>query len=119
MIVETLLPLALVALLAVLLPEGLASSRSLSQRRLAGAMAVSAGLILLTGAVLMAALYVWQGSEVVAGFSAYPFATARYFMAASLWLVPFWAPLLALVWVIKAQALEGRKGRTVAAEGRG
>ena len=119
MIVETLLPLALVALLAVLLPEGLASPRSLSQRRLAGAMAVSAGLILLAGAVLMAALYVWQGSEVVAGFSAYPFATARYFMAKSLWLVPFWAPLLALVWVIKAQALEGRKGRTVAAEGRG
>ena len=119
MIVDTLLPLALVALLAVLVPEGLASPQSLSQRRLAGAMVVSAGLILLAGAALMAALYVWQGSRVGPGFSAYPLATARYFMAASLWLVPFWAPLLALVWVIKAQALEERRGLAVAAEGRG
>ena len=119
MIVDTLLPLAFVAPLALLVPEGLASPRSLSQHRLAVAMGLSALVILLAGVGLMAALYVLQGSRVGAGFAAYPLVTARYLMAASLWLVPFWVPLLALVWVIKAQALEGRRGLAVAAEGRG
>jgi len=117
MVAETLVPLALVALLAVLLPEVFASYRSLSQRRLAGAMGLTAMTILLAGTVMMAVLYVWQGSRVAAGFATYPLATLRYFLAASLRLVPFWAPLLALIWLIKAQAVEQRRGQALAAEG--
>ena len=119
MIAETLLPLMVVALMAVLVPEGLASPHSLSQRRLGGAMGVSALVIFLAGVVLMVALYGWQGSRVGQGLAAYPWTTARYFLAASLWLVPFWIPLLALVWLVKAQALEARRGRVAAAGGRG
>lgn len=119
MVAETLVPLALVALLAVLLPEVIASPRSLSQRRLCGAMALTAMAVLIAGVILMAILYIWQGGKVVASFGTYPLATTRYFLVVSLRLVPFWAPLLALVWLIKAQSLEGRRGVVSAAEGRG
>ncbi|MBC7478499.1 MAG: hypothetical protein H7317_10450 [Pseudorhodobacter sp.] len=95
------LPLALLIALAVGLPMVLAG-RTLSQRRLAVAMLVTTLLVWIGGAVLMAWSYYQANGRLDAGY-------ASYFQRA-LPLGLLYAPILTLVWLVRAQAVERRRG---------
>ena len=95
------LPLALLIALAVGLPMLLAG-RTLSQRRLAAAMVATALLVWTGGAVLMAWAHYQANGRLDPGI-------ARYFQRA-LPLGLLYAPILALIWLVRAQAVERRRG---------
>ncbi len=115
---NTALPLAALAGLALLLPEVLAPRGNLSQRRLGLAVAATAGLVWLAGAALFAALYAAAGADVGGALAAGPGATAALFLLRSAGAGLVWLPLVGLVWLIKAQAVERRRGEAAAREGR-
>ncbi|WP_225026342.1 hypothetical protein [Xinfangfangia pollutisoli] len=100
---NTLLPLGLLMALVLLLPWALMSG-SLSQARLAGAIAFTALAALAAGALWLA-FEGWrlQGSVPEAS-------RVGEFLARSVWFAMFWGPLLALVWLVRAQGIERRKG---------
>jgi len=117
-LVNTLLPLAGLAALAAGLAEVLTPRGTLSQRRLALAVAAAAAATLLAGAALMAALQAGGGAHVVAALAARPLATAAYLVASVAPAGLVWGPLLALVWLVKAQGVERRRGEARVREGR-
>jgi len=100
---NTLLPLGLLMALVILLPWALAGS-SLSQARLAGVIALTALAALAAGALWLA-FEVWrlQGS-------APEVSRLGDLLRRSTWFAMFWGPLLALVWLVRAQGIERRKG---------
>ena len=116
---NTALPLGLTGVLAILIPEFLAGQRSTSQKRLAAMILGSAGLLLGVGAITLAILYAQRGSDVTASLTRFPVQTSLYFLSRSGLLALFWGPLLVLVWLIKAQAVEARRGLARADLGRG
>lgn len=104
-----LLPLALLILLAVILPAFLAGS-TLSQRRLTGAMLVTTVVVWGAGAGVLALQY-WQANgAVLAGVAAY------FARSAAMGLL--YGPVLALVWLIRAQGIERRRGLLMREAGR-
>jgi hypothetical protein len=115
---NTALPLAALAGLAVALPEVLAPRGNLSHGRLAAAVAASAALTLAAGALLFAALYAAAGADPGGALAAAPAATAGFFLTRSAAAALLWLPLLGLVWLIKAQAVERRRGEAAARQGR-
>jgi hypothetical protein len=103
------LPLGLLILLAVFLPALLAG-QTLSQPRLAAAMLVTAGVVWLAGAALMA-LQTWQANgALLAGVGTY--------FRRSLLLGLLYGPVLALVWLMRAQGIERRRGLLMTEVGR-
>ena len=107
-------PLVLLGGLAGLLPWGLVSRETRSQRQVAMAIWASAAVLLIVGAVVFAAQYGWRGVDVWAALAAAPVATARFFLRLSGFAAMLWAPVLALVWLALAQRVERRKGEDVA-----
>lgn len=95
------LPLAMLIGLAVLLPVVLAG-RTLSQRRLALAMLATALLVWGAGAGFMA----WQYSQINGRMTA---GTWTY-LERALPLGLLYGPVLALIWLIRAQGVERRRG---------
>ena len=97
--------LPMLALLAVVigLPGLLVAKDTLSQRVLAGAMAKTAVVTWVVGAVLMAVLY---------GLINDGAAPARlgFYLGRSALLGLLWGPVLALVWMLRAQGVERRRG---------
>ena len=95
------LPLAVLIGLAVLLPMLLAG-RTLSQARLAAAMLATGVLVWVAGAGLMA----WQYGQINGGQI---YGIWAYFERALL-LGLLYGPVLALMWLIRAQGVEQRRG---------
>lgn len=101
---NTFLPLGALAALALLLPLITVPRATRSQARLAGGVALAAGLTLLAGAGLFAALYA-SGEGPLR-----PAAVLRATGLAAL----VWAPPLALAWLVRAQGVEKRRGEDMA-----
>lgn len=95
------LPLTLLLGLSVLLPMLLAGP-TMSQHRLALAMLATALLVWVAGAALMA----WQYTLANGTLAASPLA---YFQRA-LPLGLLYGPVLALIWLVRAQGVEKRRG---------
>ena len=95
------LPLCLLIGLAVVLPMLLAG-RTLSQRRLALAMLATTLIVWIAGAALMAWAYYQANGSLDASL-------AGYFQRA-LPLGLLYAPVLALIWLLRAQGVERRRG---------
>jgi hypothetical protein len=103
-------PLVLLAGLAAGMPWLLAGRQTRSQREVAIVIWASAGVVLLAGAAVFAAVYGARGVGVWAAMGAAPLATAGFFLRLSGFAALVWGPILALVWLGLAQGVEKRKG---------
>ena len=103
-LVNTFLPLAALAALALLLPLLTVPRATRSQRRLALGIGLAAAITLLAGAGLFALLYGMGGDAPRLA------AVLRGSGLAAL----VWAPLLALSWFVRAQGVEARRGEDIA-----
>ncbi|MCL4187762.1 MAG: hypothetical protein KJZ85_09145 [Rhodobacteraceae bacterium] len=112
---NTALPLAGLAALAVAALHALTPRATRSQSRLAAAAAGAAAVTLIAGAVLFGIL---RGLR-PAGLADAPSATAFALLRASAGAALVWGPLLALGWLMRAQGVERRRGEAIAREGRG
>lgn len=110
MIFDTVLPLVLTALMALGLPALFIPRQTLSQTAVAKGIALSALVILLFGALLFAGLYVLAGKPVAEAVELAPLWSVVFFLKRSVTLGLLWVPLLALVWLIRAQTVEERRG---------
>jgi hypothetical protein len=97
-----LLPVAGLMALAVLGPMPLARWIGLSHRRLAASMVLVAGVVMLAGAVVLA--FVTRAEDAQAASGAWDYLLRSLKMALG------WGPLWALVWLVRAQGIETRRG---------
>ena len=97
----SILPLTLLTLLAVILPALLAG-QTLSQTRLTLAMLTTAALVWIAGAGVMAWSYHQANDTLSAGY-------LQYFQRA-LPLGLLYGPIIALIWLVRAQGVEKRRG---------
>ncbi len=104
------LPLAILAMLAVVLPNILVPAQTRSQRELAVGIAASAALLLVVGEVVFALIYAVRGIDVWAAIAEAPLATGGFFLKLSALAAMLWGPLLALMWLGLAQGVEKRRG---------
>ena len=95
------LPLTLLIVLAVILPALLAG-QTRSQTRLTLAMLTTAALVWIAGAGLMAWSYHQANGSLSGG-------TLSYFQRA-LPLGLLYGPIIALIWLVRAQGVEKRRG---------
>jgi hypothetical protein len=95
------LPLALLVLLAVGLPAMLAGP-TLSQGRLAWVMVGTGVVVWIVGAGMMALLYAQVNAGAVGGVG--------FYLSRSAMMALLWGPVLALVWLMRAQGVERRRG---------
>jgi len=114
--VNTGMPLVLLGLLAAGLPWLLAPGESRSHLQVAVAVWAAAGLVLLAGAVIFAAIYGARGVGVVAALAAAPLATGLFFLRLSGFAALVWGPVLMLAWLGLAQRVERRRGEDRARE---
>ncbi len=110
-------PVALLAAGAAWLPRLLAG-RTLSQARLAMAVALTAMLLTAAGAGIFAALYAFQGAQVGGALAGNAGGVLVFFLGLSLRAALFWVPVLALAWFVLAQGVERRRGEDMARKGR-
>lgn len=108
------LPLALLGLLAVLIPWVLVRRETRSHLEVAVTIWASAGLLLVAGAVIFAMIYAGQGKPVGALLSEAPLATFWFFLRQSGYAALVWVPILALTWLGLAQGVEKRRGEDIA-----
>jgi len=112
------LPMLALAGFAALVPNLLARKANLSQRVLTRAVLLTAALTLVLGAALATALYARINHGVLSQFLAAPVERAGFFLGRSALFALFWGPVLAFVWLVKAQELNRRSGmRMVDGEG--
>ncbi|WP_146259409.1 hypothetical protein [Palleronia aestuarii] len=90
-----------------------------SQARLALGVVLAAGAGLLAGAVLFGALYAGRVPDAAGWLAAAPFRVSFYFLGRSAMAALLWAPILALWWLVAAQAVERRRGEDRMRAGRG
>lgn len=110
------LPLAILAVLAVLIPGLLARRRSRSQRDLVIVICASAAVLLVLGAVTFFAVY--QIGEIYVGAVLNStWATVQFFLTKSAFAAIAWLPILGLRWFSMAQAIEKRKGEDLVQRG--
>lgn len=100
---NTFLPLGVLMALVLLLPWALVGG-SLSQARLAGAICLTALASVAAGGVWLA-FEGWRLQGIWPDVS-----RVGDLLARSTWFAMFWGPLLALVWLVRAQGIERRKG---------
>ena len=103
-------PLAVLIALCVLVPLFLAR-QTLSQRRLAAVMLLTALLVWMAGAGLMAWQYRQINGNLLAGIWAY--------FERALPMGLLYGPILALVWLVRAQGVERRRGLLMREMGKG
>ncbi len=116
--VNTGVPLALLAVLAVVLPWLLVRRGTRSHWEVGLSIWASAGFLLLAGAGVFALVYGWRGVEVGTALAAAPVATAWFFLRLTGFAAMLWVPVLALVWFGMAQGVEKRRGEERAARAR-
>ncbi|MBL9054289.1 MAG: hypothetical protein JNN02_11220 [Tabrizicola sp.] len=107
---NTILPMVLLCGLVTLLPGLLVPRATLSQQHLALGIALTAVLTLLAGAALSALLYAAINHGVLSQVLQSPIDRATFFLGRSLLFALLWGPLLAFVWLVKAQELNRRVG---------
>jgi hypothetical protein len=107
---NTVLPLALVLVAVIGLPWLLTWRRGRSQRALLVAVIVTALAALVLGAAILFAQYARLDPAQSGLFAADPVGRGLFFLGRSALLAMFWAPVLALVWIMRAQGVERRKG---------
>lgn len=112
--INTVAPLLVMAAGAVLLPGWLTARATRSHRAVALGVGLTAAGLTLVGAVVFAAIYGWQGALVGAAFGQNPTGTTLFFLRISAKGALVWAPVLALVWYVAAQAVERRRGEDIA-----
>ena len=112
------LPLLILGALAVLLPQVLVPAATRSQGEAARGIVLSALAVLAAGVAVFAGLYAARGAAVGQAAVAMPVATALFFLRLSGLAALFWGPVLALVWLGKAQGVERRRGEDAMREGR-
>jgi len=104
------LPVAVLVVLAIILPRVLAPARTRSHRQVAAAIGLSALVLLVIGAFVFAASYAIQGHPVVATFAAEPLKVILFFLRLAAKTALIWLPVLGLVWFGMAQKVETRRG---------
>ncbi len=118
-VLNTGLPLLLLGALALLLPFAMVRRDSRAHLEVAVGIWASAGLLLLAGAGVFAAVYAAEGARVGAALSDAPLATGWFFLKLSGYAALVWGPVLALAWLGLAQRVEKRKGADRARGDRG
>jgi uncharacterized membrane protein YGL010W len=112
--INTGLPLVLLVAAAILLPRMLSRRDTRSHLVVMVAIGGTALSLIVAGAIIFAAIYAMQGSEVIAAFGENALATMLFFSRLSAKFALAWAPILALVWFVTAQAVEKRRGEDIA-----
>lgn len=107
---NAILPLAGLCALVAWLPGWFAGRGNLSQARLTRAVGVTAVVVFVVGAAMAAALYAAINEGVWGQVMAAPLERAGFFLGRSALFAMLWGPLLAFVWVVKAQELNRRLG---------
>ncbi len=114
---NSILPLVGLCALVALLPGWFAGRGNLSQAVLTRAVVKTALVTLVVGAGLVAALYAAINEGVWAQITAAPLERAGFFLGRSALFAMLWGPLLAFVWLVKAQELNRRIGMRMVDEG--
>lgn len=109
-LLNTGVPLIVLGALAVLLPLMLVPRGTRKQWEVAVAIWGAAGLLLLAGGAVFAAVYAVEGIGVGAAFGEAPLATGWFFVRQSGLAAVAWVPVLLLTWFGLAQRVEKRKG---------
>ena len=107
------LPLVLLVGAAIVLPRVLARRDTASHLAVIGAIGATVLSLIVAGAVIFAFIYAAQGSEVRAAFGENALVTILFFAQLSAKFALAWAPILALVWFVKAQAVEKQRGEDI------
>ena len=107
---NTILPMVALCGLVAVLPNLFVKGDNLSQRRLAGAIAKTAVLTWIAGALFAALLYAAVNAGVREDFIRHPFERANFFLGRSALFAMLWAPVLGFVWLVKAQGINRRIG---------
>jgi hypothetical protein len=109
-LLNTGLPLAIMAMLAVLIPLRIVPRETRSQGQVFGAIATSAVLLALAGFALWVLVFTVRGAPIFGAFMHAPGVIGAILLRRSLMLAIIWVPVLALVWLSLAQRVEKRKG---------
>lgn len=117
-LLNTGLPLAILAALAWLLPLLTVPRGARSQAEVARGIGLAALGVLAVGAVLFAGIYAARGAEVGRALAATPLATGLFLVRLSGLAILAWGPVLGLAWLTQAQAVERRRGEDRMREGR-
>ncbi|MBV1867327.1 MAG: hypothetical protein KUG69_05405 [Marinosulfonomonas sp.] len=113
-LLNTGLPVTVLAVLAIVLPRLLAPSQTRSHRLVGSAVGLSALVLLVVGAIIFAATYSVQGHPVLATFKSDPLAIMLFFLRLAAKASLIWLPVLGLVWFGMAQKVENHRGADVA-----
>jgi hypothetical protein len=105
------LPVCLLAALAIALPLWITPRGTRSQRRLMISVGLSAIILLAIGAVFMAVLYAAEGTDVGHVVTSSPITGVLFFLKRSGLTALIWGPLLAFAWFSLAQKVERLKGK--------
>lgn len=113
-LLNTGLPIAIMATLSLLLPRLFVAPDCRSQNKVTRAMLFTSLSLLLIGCVLFAVIYQIDGSLVGDAFAAAPFATGLFFLRLSAMSALVWLPILGLRWFSLAQRVERLSGEDIA-----
>ena len=112
--INTGLPLVLLVGAAIILPQIVSRRETRSHLVVMVVIGVTVLSLIIAGAVIFAAIYAAQGAGVRAAFGENALATVLFFSRLSAKFALAWAPILALVWFVMAQAVEKRRGEDIA-----
>ena len=110
-LLNTGLPLALLSLLAALLPRLLLPAQTRSQRRLLGVLGVSAVLVLAAGCGVFAALKLVEGADLGGAFRAAPGLALGALLRPAALAAIAWGPILALSGLSLTHRIEDLRGQ--------
>ena len=117
---NSILPLVALCGSVVLLPGWFAGKGNLSPGVLTWAVAKTAAVSFVLGAVMLAGLYAAINPEAYAMWLAAPMERAGFFLGRSALFAMLWGPLLGFVWLVQAQEVNRRLGlKMVDGEGQG
>ena len=111
------LPMVVLCVLVVVLPGWFARRNTWSQRTLAFAAFKTAVVTFAVGALIAAGLYAAINEGIYEEFLRDPVGRATFFLGRSALFAMLWGPLLACVWLVKAQELNRRIGMRMVDEG--
>jgi len=117
-ILNTAVPLVVLMAAGLVAPRLFIDRTTLSHWDVGRGMLFSAAFLAVFGAVLLAAMYQWGGSDVVGALLVDPGATLVELLRVSFKASLFWAPVLVIVWFSLAQGVERRRGEEQARKGR-
>ena len=110
-LLNTGLPLALLAALAILLPRLLLPAQTRSHRRLVAVLGVSAALVLAVGCALVAGMKLAGGADLAGAFRAAPLLTLAAIARPAALAAIAWGPLLALSGLSLGHRIEDLRGQ--------